>query len=214
MPIAPTNTRSYTYKVTAPPAVLAVSLADVKLWLNITGTASDSLLTLMIESATEYAEEATGRWFITRTAETYRELFPSYFNHEGYYRDLPAIEIRRSPLQTVDSITYLDDSVETTVTSADYYNTLESDFSHIVATERGSGFPSLDEARMQNITVTFKAGYGDASSDVPAWARTAIASHVMAMWANRGDCVCGDGGGEFLPAQARSTYRQHKIINF
>ena len=212
MPIAPTQTRSYSYKVTVAPTELPVPLDTVKEWLKITGTASDSLLTLMIESATEYAELATGRWFITRTAETNREKFPSHYNSEGYYRDLPAYEIRRSPLQSVESITYLADSVVTAVTDTDYYNTLETDFSHIIAD--GDGFPSLDEARMQNITVTFKAGYGDTSADVPAWARSAISSHVMAMWANRGDCVCGDGSGEFLPSQAKSTYRQHKIINF
>jgi uncharacterized phiE125 gp8 family phage protein len=214
VPLAPTNNRSYTYKVTVPPASLPVSLDDVKSWLKVTGAASDALITMMIESATEYAELATGRWLISRTAETYRDYFPSLFNAEGYYRELPAWEIKRSPLQSIEGITYFFAGAEQSVDSSVYYNSLESDFSHVLSAQGSSGFPALDENRMQNITVTFIAGYGDTSSEIPSWAKSAIASHVSAMWSNRGDCMCGDGGGEFLPASAASVYRQHKIINF
>jgi len=213
MPLAPTETRAFSYRVTVAPAVLPVELDDLKLWLKITGNASDDLLNLMLESATEYAEQATGRWFITRTAETYRELFPSVCNAEGYYRELPAWEIKRSPLQSIEKITYFSEGSQLEVDPSVYYNTTETAFSKVLARQGSAGFPGLDEARLQNITIEFKAGYGDTPTEVPSWAKTAISSHVMAMWANRGDCMCGDSGGVFLPAAAEAVYRQNKIIN-
>ena len=212
MPLAPTSHRGFSYIVTVPPAELAVSLQDVKDALKIDGTADDDFITLLIESATTYAEQVTGRWFIKRTCETYRDHSPSKWGYsEGYYHSLPSWKIRRSPLDSVDSIEYISEGVYTELDSANYYHTTELAYSHILAEPDTSGFPHININRMQMWRITFIAGMADDESGVPAWAKTAIMMHVVAMYHNRGDCLCGDATGQFMPSMGYSILLQNRI---
>ena len=227
MRIAPPQRRDYTYTVTVPPANLAISLDMVKNYLKITNTAQDALLTIFIEAATDYAEKFTRRDFITRTYETFRDFFSDTIS-EGYYTfgqnpslGVAAItgtgnvgfELRRSPLQSVEQIQYLSSGVQTTVPAAIYYNTIETDYSEVLSVEDGD-WPEDADRRLQAITITFKTGYGDDDTDMPAWVTEGILQHVANMWANRGDCSgCGDSSGLLVPTTAKLLYLQNRIEN-
>ena len=228
MRLAPPQTRAYSYTVTVAPAVDAVPLDTVKSYLKITSSADDAQITIFIKAAIDFAEKLTRRDFITRTYETFRDFF-SNFVSEGYYSfgDNPALgsvfldanngnvefEIHRSPLQSIESIEYLKDSVLTAVDDTTYYNTLETDYSEVLTLNNNS-WPEDADRRLQAITITFKTGFGDADTDMPPWVTEGVLQHVANMWANRGDCGgCGDTSGTLLPLTAKLLYLQNRIEN-
>ena len=227
MRIAPAQRRAYTYKVTVPPVVFPVSVATVKQYLKITTSINDDLIEIFIGAATDFAEKFTRRDFITRTYETFRDFFSDSVS-EGYYTfgGIPSLgsggitgggnigfEIRRSVLKSVEKIEYLSSGVLTTVPDSTYYNTLETDYSEVLTVD-GSDWPEDADTRLQAITITFKTGFGDDDTDMPAWVTEGILQHVANMWANRGDCSgCGDTTGVFLPLTAKLLYLQNRIEN-
>lgn len=205
--------RAYTYNITVPPATTPISLDDVKQHLRITGTADDALLTMYIEAATEYAENYTKRDLITRTYETFRDFFPAC-SGEGYYKNTLSLEIKRSRLQSIESIEYFYNGVLTLLDSSKYYNTLENDYSEIMPVEGGI-WPNVDK-RLQAIKITFKAGYGDDDSFIPAGYKQAILMHVANLYSNRGDCGGGCSSSVTIstaPNESKSFYCQQRIIN-
>lgn len=227
MRLAPPGHRAYTYKVTVPPAVLPVSLATAKQYLKITSSAEDDLITLFIGAATGVAERFTRRDFITREYETFRDFFSNLLS-EGYYTfgDNPALgasvindrgnvgfELRRSPLQSVESIEYLLKDVLTTVAASTYYNTIETDYSEVLTVVDAS-WPDDADRRLQSIVITFKTGLGDDDTEMPSWVTEGILQHVANMFRNRGDCsACGDATGNLLPLTAKLLYLQNRIEN-
>jgi uncharacterized phiE125 gp8 family phage protein len=62
-------------KVTTQPAIEPVSLQEVKDSLRITSSSEDSLITQYIVDARVYAENYTGRKFITQTLVGYADGF-------------------------------------------------------------------------------------------------------------------------------------------
>lgn len=192
------RSKQYSYEVTTPAAELPVSLAEMKAFLRITASGEDDLITAMIESATDFGELYTKRDFVSKTYLTYRD----HFTYE--------IELRRSKLQSVESVKYLVDDVLTTVASTVYYNTSESDFSRIALVD-GQSWPTDGDFRLQAIQISFIAGYG-AASDVPDDIKTAIMNHVAQMYSNRGDC--GDGAcSANLPLQSKLIYNKRRIFD-
>jgi len=225
MRIAPAQHRAYTYKVTVGPAKSAVSLTALKTHLKVSGTNQDTLISIYMNSAIDYAEKFTRRDFITRTYETFRDFFPGV--SEGYYQfgDNPSFgnfsfnggnlgfEIRRSPLQTIEKIQYLVSNVLTLVDSSIFYNTIEEDYSEVLTFDSNE-WPTNADRRLQSVVITFKAGFGDADSDMPPWIAEGVFQHVAEMFANRGDCgELGDKQGLFLPHTARLIYLQNRIEN-
>tara|TARA_R110000772_G_C13310322_1_gene440408 strand:- start:15382 stop:16062 length:681 start_codon:yes stop_codon:yes gene_type:complete len=211
--------RAYTYKVTASPATTPISLAEVKAFAKITTTADDALITMMIESATDYAEKFTRRDFITRTYKTFRDNFPntflgspssnlqnSPFNDSGNF----GFELRRSPLQSIESVQYTDTAGATIVIPTTvYYAPLEDDYSSLL-TQIAQSWPSDALEQLQAITIEFKTGFGDNAADVPSGIRQALLMHTLFLYDNRGDCGCDD---ESIPQSVRRIYLQNRIEN-
>lgn len=224
--LAPFQQRAYTYKVTTAPVNLAVSLDTVKSHLKITGTSEDALLTIYIQAATDVAEKLTRRDFITRTYQTFRDFFLEGIS-EGYYQfgDIPSsnttiiggggntgFELRKSPLQSVESIKYLKAAIETPVAASVFYNTVEEDYSEVLTLE-DQNWPTDADRRLQAITIEFKTGFGDDDADMPAWVTEGILQHVAELYSNRGDCSCEADVMGALPSVARLIYLQNRIEN-
>ena len=210
--------RAYTYKVTAPPEVTPITLSEVKSFAKISTTTDNSLITMMIEAATEQAEKFTRRDFITRTYKTFRDSFPGDFqglrsmvHRVNAFTDSGnhGFEIRRSPLQSIESVKYIDTTgavivIPTTV----YYSTLEEDYSTLL-TQQGQSWPDDEAEQLQVITVEFKTGFGDEATDIPGDIRNALLQHVTWLYENRGDCDDGTN----IPPAAKRTYLQYRIEN-
>ena len=224
MRLAPPQRRAYTYKVTAAPANLAVSLADVKAHLKVDTSDEDALITIYLQAAIDVAEKLTRRDFITRTYQTFRDFFPSI--SDGYYSfgiGSPSVladvaganigfEIRRSPLQSIEKVEYLVSGSFTTIATSVYYNTVENDYSELL-TQDGQSWPTDGDAQLQSIRIEFKSGFGDDDTSTPEWAKTAIMQHVANLYRNRGDCSCESDAMEALPAAAKMIYLQNRIEN-
>jgi hypothetical protein len=218
--------RDYTYKITVPPAELAVSLATAKAHLKVTSSTEDALITLYLEAAIDYAEKFTRRDLITRTYITFRDFFPAPAQNEGYYPcgQIPSVssgfstfssnvgfELRKSPLQSVEQIEYFSQSVLTLLDNTIYYNTIEEDYSELL-TVVGKDWPTQLDQRLQAIQITFKTGFGDTETDIPHGYRAAILQHVAALYANRGDCD-DSSCAAMVPAAAKTFYLQNRIEN-
>ena len=157
--------------VTAP-AVEPLTAAECKSHSRIDTSADDTLLGTYIKAARIYAEETLlGRQLITATWDWILDKFPS---------GLEPLYPPRPPLQSVTSITYTDeDGDEQTWSSAEY--TVDTD------SEPGRIVPAYDEVYpttrnvINAVTVRFKAGHGDAATDVPEPSRQLI-RFIVALW--------------------------------
>lgn len=155
--------------ITTEPSVEPVSLAEAKLYLRVTNDAQDDVITSLIEAARKYAELYCNRAFIdTVFDQSYDFGFPDVFY------------LTPVPVDSVTSITYLDEAGASQTLSSSLYRT-------DVASEPGRIEPAYGEVWpttypvINAVTVRFKSGYGTAGTDVPEGIRTAI-KMLVGMW--------------------------------
>ena len=147
---------------TAAPSVEPVTTTNQKDWMRVDGSDEDTLIGNLAAASRAYVEMSTNRQMITATWVYKFDTFPK-----------GDIVLPISPLQSVTSITYVDTAGATQTWSSGLY-TVDT------ASDVGRVRPIYDEdypssrGYAQDIVVTFVAGYGDASSDVPDTALTAI----------------------------------------
>ena len=155
-------------KVITAPLLEPISLAEVKDQLGIDDTRSDGLLSRRITQARSWAEEYTGRAFITQTREIRWDCFVD--EHE-----CPSA-------LTVVSVKYIDtNGVEQTVSSTDY--TLDTyAFLPFVRSAYGVSWPSTRYER-NAVRIQFTAGYGPTAEDVPALIKEALIL-LVGHWTN------------------------------
>lgn len=158
-------------KQLAPPAALAVSLADAKDTLRIeqSDTSLDALLTLWIKAITITAEHATSRAFINRPLALTLDYFPD------------AIQLELAPLVDVESIKFFDvDGAEQTLDPADYYVDTITEPGYVVP-GAGKAFPDTAD-QINALTVSYTSGYGSDAGSVPEAARLHILARLAEQW--------------------------------
>lgn len=148
------------------PAKEPITLNEVKDHLRIIHDDEDTLIETYIKAATQHAEGVlTWRSLITRTYEAKFKEFPRGSN---------ALYLPRPPLQEVISIEYDGGTVTEYVISPDGYV-----------------YPTEDWPQEEDITVTYKAGYGDEPSDVPDDIRAGIFLLTAHFYENREPVAIG-----------------------
>lgn len=211
------------YELITPAAESPISLAEFKLWAKVTTSADDDLIQQIIDAVTREAEAYTKLDFVSKGYRTYRDYFGDegesparqdyYYAGGGYYAgNYQQITLRRSPLVSVDSITYLKSGVSTAFT--DFYVVKKPSFSKVLP-NTDTNFPTDADNRAQAITIDFTAGFG-AAADVPSDIKQALLAHATSVYQNRGDCDPASGGCScaFAPAQSLMVYNQRRIIDF
>jgi len=164
------------YKITVQATTAIVSTDEMAEYLNYAvvadlTTADTTLMTQMIESATELIETMANRSFIDRTAvQTY----------EGFLADCD-LEVLAPPLSSVTSITYFDgDNSEQTIDSADYVvDTISQPGSIRVI----NSWPTTYTG--SKVTVTHVAGFGATVDLVPSAAKILCKMIVADNWEHR-----------------------------
>lgn len=141
--------------VTSAPANLALSLSDAKDWLRVDHTDEDTLITAVVKAATSFVESWLKMALITQTVQvTYDTL------HYGNWLHLP-----KSPLQSVTTVETRDgDGNYSTVAASTYSVDTNSTPGRIRWITR----PDYDTEYGEAIRVTFVAGFGADSADIPA----------------------------------------------
>lgn len=165
------------------PAVEPVTLDEAKLHLREDGSAQDAYINSLITASREYVENDILVALNTQQWQRKLDWFPRDF--------WEPILLPRPPLQSVESVTFIDD--------AGNEQTLDTG-AYIVDTDSTAGrvwrhpdvqWPETDLGRPNAVTVSYTAGYGSAASDVPEPLRHAIKLLVAQLFENRQPEVTG-----------------------
>jgi hypothetical protein len=185
------------FKLTAPPAVEPVLLSEAKAQARIDTTADDALVANLITAARQWAENYTGRAFITQTWQMYLDLWSSAAENwwDGVRQgpvtgldNVNYITLPRAPLQGVNSVQYFDNTDTSTVWSASNYFVDTVRVPGRLALRLGSTWP-LPSRLTNGIVIEYVAGYGDDGSTVPEVIKTAIRQLVVHWYENRGEAI-------------------------
>jgi uncharacterized phiE125 gp8 family phage protein len=170
-------------RLVTPASALAVSLAEAKAHLRVDSADEDTLITAMITSATEVAEQLTGRAIMPQTWELTLDTFAN------------GIVLTRVPATAITTFTYVD-GAGATQTPVGYRLRNSDDFGlAVVLPAYGTNWPeTLDDT--ETVKVRFTAGYADAAA-VPEPIKAWIKLTVSTMYENR--------EGESYSARAVST---------
>jgi uncharacterized phiE125 gp8 family phage protein len=158
---------------TVAPSAEPVTTTDQKDWMRVDASDEDTLIGNLASAARDYIEMSTSRQMISAT---WVYKIPAFSGGE--------LVIPVSPLQSVTSITYIDTDGALQTWSSSLY-TVDT------AADVGRIRPIYDEdfpdsrGYTDDVTITFVAGYGDASSDVPDTALTAIKLLAANWYENR-----------------------------
>lgn len=142
--------------ISVQPTEEPISTDEAREHLRISHTSENSLIDAYINVARLFAEAFTKRQFVTATWLLKLDRFPTR-----------EIRVPLPPLSSVTSVAYTDENGDAqTWSSALYQTDLSSEPGRIKPIE-GETFPSTQLDTYATVTVTFVAGYGDASAVPP-----------------------------------------------
>jgi uncharacterized phiE125 gp8 family phage protein len=188
---------------TAAPSGWPLSLDEAKRQLRVLHSAEDTLIQSLIERATEFMQGHMGRngvlarALLTQSYEYRIDAFPLDFSAR--------ICLPLPPLQTVESVKYVDnDGVTQTVDAARYV----VDVGHQVGRVHLAYGEYWPAARLEPgaVRIRYTCGYG-AAADVPATVKQAMLMLITQWFENR------DGGGD-IPAATDILIGHARIVSF
>ena len=163
------------------PSEEPLTTAEAKSHLRVDFTDDDTLIDALVVAAREYGEGFTGRAFVTQTWDYFADRFPA---------DNGAIYLPRPTLQSVTTLKYVDtDGTQQTLASSKYRVDINSEPGRVTPAY-GEEWPSIRPVT-NAVEVRFKAGYGDAGTDVPDQIKQAILFLVGHMYEHREAVITG-----------------------
>jgi uncharacterized phiE125 gp8 family phage protein len=142
------------------PIAEPLSLDDAKTFMHILEDDEDDLITSMIESAREYAENYTNRQFEIATWELITECMYS------------GLTIDKSTVTEIVTVEYMDeDSVYQTLSTDDYYLYFE----HGAGKLHFDSIPSHKDDK-RAFKITFKAGYATVPSGIVSFLKVFVST--------------------------------------
>ena len=145
------------YKLVTDATTPVVTVTDAKKHLRVTDNESNSTIESLVAAATKFVQNKTRRQLINATYRVSMRQFPMGGG---------VIELPRSPASSVTSIAYIDENgVSQTWSSSNYILDSDSEPGRITEAYE-QNYPST---RIQDggVLITYVAGYGAASTDVP-----------------------------------------------
>jgi uncharacterized phiE125 gp8 family phage protein len=158
--------------------------AEVKNYLKVDDSTDDSLIATMLKAARQAVESRQNISTLTKTIVQKLERFPSSYKVATDYENV--IKLLVYPCIAVSSITYLDENGVSQVLSPSLYEV--DTFRGIIAEAVDQDFPDT-YLSLNDVTITYTAGYGTNATDCPSDIRIAILKLVASMYDNRGDGV-------------------------
>lgn len=144
-----------------PPQLEPLTLVEAKNHLNEIDTEHDASIDILIKAARVAAEDYTGRACITQTLQITRDQFDS------------VIELPRPPLQSAESITYVDLGGVVRTLDTNIYLVDNRSTPGRVTLADGQVWPDVLQVSSA-VVIEFIAGYGDGVDDVPESIRQAM----------------------------------------
>ncbi|GCD83673.1 hypothetical protein PTHTG4_27370 [Parageobacillus thermoglucosidasius] len=178
------------YRLIEPPTSEPVSLQEVKNYLRIDHTEEDTFVQSLIVASRQYIEQLTRRSIAVQTWELTLDSFP---NDE--------ILIPLPPLKTINSITYMKNGMQQTLTTYEMDNVSEP------ARLKGD-WPDTDNV-MNAVKIEFIAGY-DTCPEPLRQAMLLLISH----WYENREIVSFNGALNNIPFTVDALVSQYKIWRF
>ena len=184
------------WKVITAPAKEVWTLSEVKNYLKVDTSADDTLITTLLQSAREVAERYLNQALITQTITEKLDRLNS-----------PVIYLSVSPVISVSSFQYADSQNTTQTYNASNYivDTFEKPARLSVA--YGKTWPTL-YGNINDVTITYTAGYNTEPSGVPMQIRQAILMMIADSYDNREDYV------KKLPTASEYLLDQYRVQLF
>jgi len=173
---------NYDYQLVTPPTQNPVSLDEIKMQLNITGTQDDVYLRSLNTAATKWVEKYINEVLVTQTWALFLDCWPN--SNE--------IVIKKRPLQSVTNVNYYpadwNKSDPRSTYAATNYTVTEATQGKdaLIFRFADASWPDLFQIR-QAVRIEFIAGQEPA--DICADIKQAIAMIVTFLYENRGDCI-------------------------
>ncbi len=184
-------------EVVTPPSVEPLTVAEAKSHLRVDGTAEDVYIGALVTAARSHVETVTNRALIDRQLR----LSLDYFTCE--------IRLPRAPLQSVDSIDYIDlAGASQTLPPAEYQ------VDSVTEPARLRPAPDLSwpetDFRLNAVKILFTAGYGTTEADVPEDIRHALRLLIGHYYAHPESVVAGAPVAE-LPQAVDALLAPHHV---
>ena len=171
-------------ELSAAAAIEPVSLEDAMLHLRVKHTSEQSLIERQISLAREYVEKVSHRQLISATWILHLDRFPA---------------IIRPPLPPLNDVTTLKyynlDNTLTTLTENTHFTVDYKNEPGRIEPEYGLSWPSTRD-RFNAVELTYIAGYGTATSNVPEHYKQAIYLLLANWYENREPIIVGAVGAE------------------
>lgn len=182
----------------SPPTDAIVTLAEAKAWLRVDRDDEDSLISRLIDSATDRVARITRRALSPQTLRLDLACWPTR----------TGIELPRPPLTTVANVKYVDTgNTLQTLDSGLYSTETGGDNPAIVRLVPGETWPDIVRGRGDAVQVTYVAGYSVGA--VPAAIRDAILSIIEWEYDNRAGMMSSEFQTEILRRLAG-----HRVMSF
>lgn len=180
------------WEVITGPAAEPLTTSEVRNFLNLTSTDDDDMLTLLIQTAREWAQQTAGRVFLSQTIKEYWDRWPTEC------LDGPMLSgwtLSVAPATSVTSIQYIDTAGATqTWATTNYTVDAKSVPARIVPTDAVQ-YPSLSNVP-NAVFATYVAGYATVAA-VPPTARAAMLQKIAFLYENREDMPINGVGDKY-----------------
>ena len=182
------------------PETEPVTLDEVKVHLRLDSDLDDDYLSSLIKAAREWAEDFTGRVFIT---QTWRAKYGSWPSDRVFVLPAP-------PVQSVESITYVDADDADIEVDSDLYNLELNQTPALVQMTQAAGAPTLSRNRVSSIVVELTCGYGDEAVTTPERVKSAMKLTIAHWYFNRVSVNVGNIVNK-VPLSAEALLTQLRI---
>lgn len=153
-------------KLITAPVEEPLLLSEVKTWLRVDVTDFDVEINSLIVAARQYCESFLNRALVTQTWELTLDAFP----------DMP-LKLPKPPLQSVNSVTYIDSTGASTVWASSNYIVDNSSEPGRIGFTYGNTWPSVTLQPINSFKVQFTCGYGNGAA-VPENIKNAMRLYI------------------------------------
>jgi uncharacterized phiE125 gp8 family phage protein len=179
-----------------------MTTAQAKVHLRVVDDEDDTYIDTIIKTSRHHLETATRRQFISATYALKLDSFPGACS---------PLMLPKPPLQSVTSVSYEDSAGATqTLSTGSYQVVTDTDPGYLIP-EPGETWPVTETDREEAVTVTYIAGYGDDSTDMPDALIHANKLMVGQFYEYREPVVVGTITAE-LPMTVKALISDYKMI--